>query len=291
MLVGKGQGRPSHPIRVRGGRTFVGTSKPALPQDGEGPRRPVRIGDFHLEAQSVTVSRFAEFVAATGYVTEAEEFGWSAVFAGLLPPDATVTLSSPDTPWWVRIEGASWRQPEGPGSSVADRQDHPVTQVSWRDANAFAAWVGGRLPTEAEWEQAARGGSTDRRFPWGDEEPDDTNIKCNIWQGRFPQHNTCADGYMGTAPARSFEPSPEGFYNLVGNVWEWTQDLFRVRSVSRIARMRNEAAAVERDRTLKGGSFLCHISYCYRYRIAARMNLTPDSAASNVGFRIAFTDL
>ena len=290
-IVAGGGKRPDNPIFVRGGRTYVGTGRPELPQDGEAPRRPVRVKDFYLEAQTVTVARFAEFVAETGYVTEAEEFGWSAVFFGLLPPDAVATGASPDTPWWVRIEGANWRQPEGPQSSVKDRQDHPVTQVSLRDATAFATWAGGRLPTEAEWEHAARGGSADRRFPWGDEEPDEANIKCNIWQGQFPDNNTCVDGYMGTAPARSFEPSAEGFYNLMGNVWEWTGDLFRVRSVSRMAKMRNEAAAAGGDRTLKGGSFLCHISYCYRYRIAARMNLTPDSAASNVGFRIAFSDL
>jgi len=281
---------PSLAIPVKGGKSFAGTDEPVLPQDGEGPPRAVFLKDYALEAETVTVSRFAEFVAETGYVTEAENFGWSAVFAGLLDPDAKSAGSAPETPWWLRIEGADWRHPEGPGRSIAGREDHPVTQVSWQDARRFAAWAGGRLPSEAEWEHAARGGNAKRRFAWGEVEPDDeANIVCNIWQGRFPDHNTCADGYMGTAPARSFPPSPEGFYNLCGNVWEWTADPFRLRSLSRFAKIRNAELRRGNDKVLKGGSFLCHVSYCYRYRIAARMNLTPDSAASNVGFRVAYS--
>jgi formylglycine-generating enzyme len=280
-------GAPSNAIPVRGGRAFAGTDRPIIPVDGEGPRRAVTIRDFALEAQTVTNARFAEFVEATGYVTEAERFGWSAVFIHLLPKDAK-PLNRPDrTPWWVRIDGANWRKPEGPGSEIDARMDHPVTQVSWADAFAFAEWVGGRLPTEVEWEHAA-GSADERRFPWGDEEPNDENVLCNIWQGRFPGENTCRDGYMGTAPAASFAPTESGFYNLSGNVWEWTADAFRIRSLSRSAQVRNAQAQAASEKVLKGGSFLCHISYCYRYRIAARMNLTPDSAASNVGFRVAY---
>jgi sulfatase modifying factor 1 len=281
------KGARCHPIPVTGGRSFVGTNSPAIPWDGEGPERSVRLRDFLLEAQTVTVSRFARFVAATGYVTEAERFGFSAVFKGSLagcPDDVTLER----LPWWSRVEGACWSSPEGPGSSVSDREDHPVTHVSWNDALAFTAWVEGRLPTEAEWEHAARGGNHRRRFPWGDEEPDDSVIHCNIWQGRFPELNTVADGYAATAPARSFAPNSLGFYNMAGNVWEWTADAFRIHSLGSQAKSRNAQARSFQEKALKGGSYLCHRSYCYRYRIAARMGLSADSSASNVGFRVAY---
>ncbi|KKX24487.1 formylglycine-generating enzyme family protein [Rhizobium sp. LC145] len=282
------RGKAGKVIAVKGGETFVGTNDPALATDGEGPERKVTVNDFFLESETVTVSRFAEFVEATGYITEAEKFGYSAVFAGLLQDEMRVAENVAGTPWWARVHGAIWNAPEGPGSSIEDRMDHPVTQVSWNDAMAFAAWVGGRLPTEAEWEHAARGGNRRRRYPWGDEEPTDEKVFCNIWQGRFPRENTLVDGFFGTAPARSFKPTDDGFYNLCGNVWEWASEPFRVRSLSRQAKMRNEQARKNSDRVLKGGSFLCHKSYCYRYRIAARMGLSPDSASSNTGFRIAY---
>ncbi len=281
------QGRREDPIPVDGGLAFVGTDDPQIAVDGEGKRRQVHLDDFQLEAQTVTNARFADFVDATGYVTEAERFGWSVVFAGLLPMRAVRKDSASATPWWQRVDGASWRTPEGPESTLEGRMDHPVVQVSWADARAFASWVGGRLPSEAEWEHAA-GSADGRRFTWGNDEPDDETVLCNIWQGRFPHENTCRDGYMGTAPARSFAPSERGLYNLLGNVWEWTADPFRVRSLSRSARLRNDQATQLSEKVLKGGSFLCHRSYCYRYRIAARMALTPDSAASNAGFRVAY---
>jgi formylglycine-generating enzyme required for sulfatase activity len=273
---------------VKGGGSFVGTHDPVIAGDGEGPERKVSLQDFHLEVETVTIRRFAQFIQSTGHVTESERFGMSAVFAPLLGDQVLVTGGVVNTPWWTRIDGATWREPEGPGSSIEDRLDHPVTHVSWHDATAFAAWVGGRLPTESEWEHAARGGNRRRRYPWGDEEPGDDVIFCNLWQGQFPRHNTLADGYFGTAPARSFEPSEEGFYNLAGNVWEWTADAFKVRSLSKSAKLRNDQAKKSADKVLKGGSFLCHKSYCYRYRIAARMGLSPDSASSNTGFRVAY---
>ncbi len=281
-------GRPAETIAVKGGESFVGTNDPIISGDGEGPERKVLLQDFHLEVETVTVRRFAEFIEATGHVTESERFGMSAVFSPLLKDQAMVTGGVANTPWWTRIDGATWKEPEGPSSSIEDRLDHPVTHVSWNDAMAFAAWVGGRLPGEAEWEHAARGGNRHRRYPWGDAEPTDEAIFCNIWQGQFPRHNTLADGYFGTAPARSFEPSEAGFYNLAGNVWEWSGDAFKVRSLSKAAKIRNEQAKKSADKVLKGGSFLCHKSYCYRYRIAARMGLSADSASSNTGFRIAY---
>ncbi|HEX2556103.1 MAG TPA: formylglycine-generating enzyme family protein [Microvirga sp.] len=275
-------------IRFDGGTAFVGTDRPVILEDGEGPRRKVSLRAFALDAHAVTNARFAAFVAATGYVTEAERFGWSTVFRSLLPPDAPHPPSRGPTPWWVMVDGAFWAAPEGPGSTIEDRPDHPVVHLSWADAKAFAAWCGGRLPSEAEWEHAARGGLDDPRFPWGEEEPTDSTILCNIWQGTFPAANTVADGYLGTSPVAAFAPNGAGLFGMAGNVWEWTGDPFKIRSLSSRAKQRNAHALREKEKVLKGGSFLCHRSYCYRYRVAARIPLTPDSAASNVGFRVAY---
>ena len=163
----------------------------------------------------------------------------------------------------------------------------PQTHVSWHDATAYAAWAGGRLPTEVEWEHAARGALGDVRFPWGDDEPDDeTFLPCNIWQGRFPQHNTASDGYAGTAPAASFAPNGYGLYNMAGNVWEWTADDFRIRSLKK--QVKERLKSMQGFKLAKGGSFLCHRSYCYRYRIAARSGISPDSTAAHQGFRVAW---
>jgi formylglycine-generating enzyme required for sulfatase activity len=247
----------------------------------------VALKSFALETTTVTNARFAAFIAATGYVTEAERIGWAPVFRALMGENAPPP-SHTATPWWVVVEGAYWAAPEGPGSTVSKREDHPVVQVSWADAQAYAAWCGGRLPSEAEWEHAARGGLPNPRFPWGDAEPTDNEIYANIWQGPFPSHNSLADGYFGTSPVTAFPANGAGIFAMAGNVWEWTSDAHRIRSASLRARRRNDIAAQTREKTLKGGSFLCHISYCYRYRIAARMALTADSCASNVGFRVAY---
>jgi sulfatase modifying factor 1 len=274
-------------VRFPGGPSFIGTDRPALKADGEAPRRPVRLKPFGIERHAVTNERFARFVDATGFVTEAEQFGWSFVFQTFL--DERLSAPAPiDTPWWRRIDDACWRSPEGPGSTIQGREDHPAIHVSWNDAQAFAKWCGGRLPTEAEWEHAARGGAGDRRFPWGDEEPDDRRTLCNIWQGRFPDLNTGADGYAGTAPVDAFAPNPVGLFNMVGNVWEWCQDPFRTRSLTRAGRERDRQAAAETERVMKGGSYLCHVSYCYRYRIAARLGRHPNTSTGHVGFRVAY---
>jgi formylglycine-generating enzyme required for sulfatase activity len=280
-------GRRADAVWFPPGASHVGTDRPAIKADGEGPRRRVQLKGFALERFAVTNRRFAAFVAATGFVTEAERFGWSYVFHSLLDPafDAPVPEG---LPWWRGVDGASWRMPEGPGSGIETRLDHPVVHVSWNDAAAFAAWCGGRLPSEAEWEHAARGGIADRRFPWGEEEPSDSRILCNIWQGRFPDLDTGADGYRGTAPVDAFAPNPLGFHNMSGNVWEWCEDPFRVRSLGRAGKERDRMAVAERERTLKGGSYLCHISYCYRYRIAARMGRAPDTSTGHTGFRVAY---
>ena len=281
-------GRPD-PVRFEGGRSHVGANRAEIPGDGESPMRKVRLAPFRLDPLTVTNDRFAAFVQATGHVTDAERYGWSAVFGGLMAPDRAAQMPASDqTPWWIRVDGATWQQPEGPGSDLSGREDHPVTHVGWADAQAFARWAGGRLPTEAEWEHAARDGAAPKRFPWGDAEPDEAGDLCNIWQGRFPTHNTCADGYYGTAPAQSFAPTPSGLFNMAGNVWEWTADSYQVRSLAKAAKARNLVARRQTQKVLKGGSFLCHISYCYRYRIAARSGVDADTSASNVGFRVAY---
>ncbi len=275
-------------IEIPGGRAHIGTATPILLPDGEGPLRTKRLSGFRIAETAITNAEFAEFIDQTGYVTEAEQFGWSFVFWAQVPDALGPTQAVPDIEWWRRVDGATWRDVHGPGSDIATAlPDHPVVHVSWNDAKAYADWVGGRLPTEAEWEHAARGGQGDVRFPWGDEEPDDTGFfPCNIWQGDFPQNNTKADGYETTAPAKSFAPNPYGLYNLVGNVWEWTSEPFRTRS------QRKDAKALQvRSRgykLMKGGSFLCHRSYCYRYRIAARTGNSPDSTTTHTGFRVVW---
>jgi formylglycine-generating enzyme required for sulfatase activity len=244
-----------------------------------------------MDRAAVTNARFAEFVEATGYVTDAERYGWSFVFnEGPLtypPPKDRVVGAE----WWSRASGASWKAPQGEGSTLAGLMDHPVVHVSFNDALAFAKWAGGDLPSEAEWEHAARGGAVGCDYPWGEEQPGDEGpFPCNIWQGRFPENNAARDGYAATAPAISFAPNRYGLYNMCGNVWEWTLDRFRVRSLKRAARAQNDAATRESRYVLKGGSFLCHRSYCFRYRIPARIGNSPDSTAPHMGFRLVYRD-
>jgi formylglycine-generating enzyme len=283
--------RPARVARLPGGRFRVGTDASPLPQDGESPTRLANIRPFAIDPFAVTNAWFSQFVVGTGYRTDAERIGWSLVFGGFVP-EGTSAMPSRDGPsWWVRVEGAWWKQPEGPRSHIADRLDHPVVHVSWNDAAAFAAWAGGRLPTEAEWEFAAAGGLFKARFPWGEQEPDDVSFQpCNIWQGEFPTHNTRIDGHLGTAPVDAFAANGFGLFNMVGNAWEWCADAFRVRSLARAAKQRNEGARAAGERVLKGGSYLCHRSYCYRYRIAARTGVSADTSTGHVGFRLAFDD-
>ena len=279
----------SEVVELVGGKFLMGARERVMPEDGEYPARAVKIRPFKIDACAVTNIRFAKFISETGYITDAENYGWSFVFFSLLArPDAHERLAGLE--WWRRVEGARWDRPEGPGSDVQDRMDHPVTQISWNDATAFASWAGGRLPTEAEWEFAAQAGQKQARYPWGDAEPDDTTfLPCNIWQGRFPHNNTSADGHIGTAPVRSYDPNPFGLYNMVGNTWEWNADAYRIRSLSKSAKLINAEATQTGGRVVKGGSFLCHKSYCYRYRIAARSFNTPDTTLSHTGFRLCYS--
>lgn len=273
-------------VRFEGGTSFVGTDRPVITPDGEGPRRSVRLKPFGIERYAITNDRYSAFVRATGYVTDAEIFGWSFVFHAFVDQNLE-TQAVVETPWWRKIDGACWYRPEGPRSDLEGRGQHPVVHVSWKDAQAFAAWCGGRLPNEAEWEHAARAGVADIRFPWGNEEPTDNLHFCNIWQGRFPDLNTAADGYAGTAPVDAFAPNAAGIYNMVGNVWQWCQDPFRTRSLTREGRILDGEAIAEKERTMKGGSYLCHVSYCYRYRIAARLGRSSETSTGHIGFRVA----
>ena len=286
---GAGNRAPDRFVRVEACVTTIGTDLPELLDDGEGPVRTARLRAFAIDPFAVTNRWFAEFTAATGYRTEAERFGNSFVFAQFLPAETRETRAVQQAPWWRMVEGADWAHPEGPGSTLSDRSEHPAVHISFRDAQAFAAWAGGRLPSEAEWEHAARGGIAGARFPWGAAEPDDASHRpCNIWQGRFPKENTGADGYHGTAPVDAFDANGYGLFNMAGNVWEWCADPFRVRSLSRQARTRNEQAVKTNDRVAKGGSYMCHRSYCYRYRIAARSGLSATSSAGHTGLRLVF---
>jgi formylglycine-generating enzyme len=255
------------------------------PADGEGPVHRVRLGAVWIDRTTVTNRAFAAFAAETGFVTESERFGWSFVFGGLLPDDFPDTRGVASAPWWREVFGADWRHPEGPQSSIDDRPDHPVVHVSWNDAAAFAAWAGKRLPTEAEWERAARGGLDGFAYPWGAEREPAGEHRMNVFQGRFPGENTGADGYLGTAPAAAYPPNGFGLHGMTGNVWEWCADWFApdYYGVSPADDPRGPATGTHHVQ--RGGSYLCHESYCFRYRVDSRSSNTPDSAAGNVGFR------
>ncbi|PTY06076.1 serine/threonine protein phosphatase [Verrucomicrobia bacterium LW23] len=285
---------PSHDgmVRLEGGPFLMGSEdeKEVWKADGEGPVREITVRPFWIDTTAVTNEQFAAFIAATGYVTEAQRFGWSYVFIGMLADSKTRKLRARtvrDLQWWYAIEGARWDKPTGPGSHIKKLAAHPVIHVSWNDAAAYAAWAGKRLPTEAEWEYAARGGLSQNTYPWGNDLEPDGKHRCNIWQGTFPQHDTGADGYPGRAPAKSFRPNDFGLYNMSGNVWEWCADWFSPNFHMAPGAPRDNPCgpAFGDRRVMKGGSYLCHKSYCNRYRISARHCNTPDSSTDNCGFR------
>ena len=258
-------------IALPGGEFVMGSDAgEGLPADGEAPARHVAVKPFRIGATTVTNREFGDFVRATRYVTEAEQTGQSFVFHMQVPEAlrATIRQVPAGLPWWLVVDDACWQRPEGPGSHVRDRPGHPAVHVSWHDARAFCEWAGMRLPTEAEWEFAARGGLDQKRYPWGDELRPNGDWRCNIFQGDFP-HRPAQGWSPGTRDARAFAPNGFGLYNTSGNVWEWCEDWF-----------------APGQRSMRGGSFLCHDSYCNRYRTSARQGLTPDSSTGNVGFRV-----
>lgn len=278
---------PDGMVRIEGGSFLMGTdSADRVAPDGEGPVREVQVDAFYMDATTVTNAEFADFVDETGYTTDAEQFEWSFVFQNFLPEKkARWAQRSETAPWWCAVEGACWKWPFGRGSHVSDRQDQPVVHVSWNDAQAYCDWRGVRLPTEAEWERAARGGLTQKRFPWGDDLTPDGEHRCNIWQGRFPEENTAADGFRYTAPVRSYQPNDFGLYEMTGNVWEWCYDWFSPDFHADGPRENPAGPDHGNGRVMRGGSYLCHASYCNRYRVAARTGNTPDSSTGNMGFR------
>lgn len=304
---------PPGMVWVPAGEFTLGSMDPRLPANERPPHR-VWVDGFWMDRHEVTNAEFAKFVQETGYRTVAERPpDWEEMKKTLPPgvpkpaPDKLVpgslVFTPPSTPvplddvsrWWQWTPGACWKQPEGPGSNLMGRENHPVVQVAWEDAVAFARWAGKRLPTEAEWERASRGGREAERYPWGNAAPADRVT--NIWQGQFPHLNLKADGWERTAPVGSYPPNPFGLHDMAGNVWEWCSDWYRADAYVYQARpeaVRNPQGPAEpwdpneplaRKRVTRGGSFLCHASYCESYRNAARRGTSVDSGMSHLGFR------
>lgn len=305
-------------VRVPGGEFTMGTDSD-LGWADEKPAHRVRVDGFWMDETDVTNAQFQVFVKATGYVTTAEkpvdvEEMLRQSPPGTLPPpkenlapgslvfvptSGPVKLAGPEAhrQWWKWTPGANWRHPEGPNSNIEERENHPVVQISWHDAVAYANWAGKRLPTEAEWEFAARGGLDNKLYVWGGDKPSSTNIRANIWQGEFPYKNTAADGFERTAPVKSFAPNGYGLYDMSGNVWQWCSDWYQVD----LYRERAGKGVIDNPagpsksfdprqrysplRAQKGGSFLCDDAYCTRYRPSARHGCTPDTGMSHIGFR------
>ncbi len=260
-------------VGLAGGVFLMGSEDPeAYPEDHEGPVRQVTIEPFAIAATTVTNAQFAAFVAETGYVTDAERSGDSLVFVGLLPKQLrATTLTVQAAPWWRQVPGATWFYPCGDDTSVLERPDHPVTHVSHRDALAYAQWSGTRLLNESEWEYAARGGLEQQPYPWGEVRQPDGVARMQTFSGRFPDQ---PDAAVGTVAADAFEPNAYGLYNMTGNVWEWTASQF---------------SAAQPDPVLRGGSYMCHDSYCRRYRTSARSSATSDTSLGHTGFRVGLS--
>ena len=279
-------------VKIPSGHYLVGTnSQEGFKKDKEGPQVLVWMDEFEIETTPVTNEEFKQFVQATGYVTEAEKFGWSYVFHYFLSMEEKIKAQEMSgLNWWLAVEGADWCHPEGKNSSIEMRMDHPVVHVSRNDALAYCKYMGKRLPIEIEWEIAAKGGTTNERYPWGEEFLIDGKHQCNIWQGEFPLTNTLEDGFDKTGPVKSYAPNGYGLYQMVGNVWEWCLNPQGIDL--NVFQEKDSQYFFERYETfddqsyaLKGGSFLCHESYCKRYRIAARNGNTGTSTSNNMGFR------
>ncbi|MBL8991435.1 MAG: formylglycine-generating enzyme family protein [Phycisphaerae bacterium] len=310
--------RPRGMVWIPGGEFSMG-SVDRLARADEGPVHRVRVDGFWMDATEVTNAQFRAFVEATGYVTTAERpVDWDELRKQLppgtpkppddvlrpgavvfTPPARPVPLDDPSA-WWTWTNGANWRHPGGPGTTIVGRDDEPVVQVSWDDAVAYCTWAGKRLPTEAEWEFAARGGLDGKRNVWGDEPI--SSERANTWQGRFPVDNTRQDGFAGAAPVGRFPPNGYGLYDMAGNVWEWCADAYRPDTYARRSEASRPGAPIvnptgpesSRDprnpdapqsRVHRGGSFLCNDSYCASYRPSARMAAPPDNTTQHLGFR------
>ncbi len=306
---------PAGMVWIPGGEFTMGSNDAELAWPEEQPAHRVRVHGFWMDTTEVTNTQFAAFVEATGYVTDAEKAPVLEEIMAQVPPGTPPPKPEDLVPgslvfnpvgkdlgdcraleWWSWTHGADWLHPEGPDSDIATRMDHPVVQVSWNDAVAYCAWAGKRLPTEAEWERAARGGVDDAPYVWGNGAPTDTLVKCNSWQGAFPKKNTAVDGYVRTAPVGHFAPNGFGLYDMAGNTWEWCSDwldmtLYLNRSRTLVVDPQGPEKSFDPERRYeplraqRGGSFLCHDTYCWRYRPSARQGSTPESGMSHVGFR------
>ncbi len=306
---------PPGMLWIPGGDFTMGTDSD-LGWADEKPAHRVRVDGFWMDVTDVTNAQFRAFVEATGYVTTAEKPPDIAeimkqVAPGTPPPSGdqiragSLVFTPTSGPvslkdfsqWWKWTPGADWRHPEGPDSNIDVLDDHPVVHVSWFDAVAYAKWAGKRLPTEAEWEFAARGGLDNKPYVWGDDKPTDANMHANLWQGPFPYKNTAADGFERTSPVKAFPPNGYGLYDMSGNVWQWCSDwyqadLYRHRAGKGVI-VNSTGPEKSFDprqpysplRTQKGGSFLCNDAYCTRYRPSARHGCTPDTGMSHMGFR------
>lgn len=308
---------PKGMVWIPDGEFIMGTDDPRSSED-ERPAHRVRMNGFWMDATPVTVRQFKEFVDATGYVTLAEkapdlEEIMKQVPPGTPPPPkellvpGSMIFSMPKQKvpvmhhsfWWKWVPGANWRHPDGPESTLIGKEDHPVTHISWFDAQEYAKWAGKRLPTEAEWEYAARGGLEGKLFPWGDEHVSDENPQANIWVGTFPYVSEKKDNYVGTTHVKDFPPNGYGLHDMAGNVWEWTADWYRQNQYQEHSRLGvavnpkgpdssyDPAEPFAEKRVQRGGSFLCHRSYCTGYRVSARAKTTPDTGLSHCGFRCA----
>lgn len=274
-------------VRVPKGIFEMGARHSRVAADLDSPRRKVAVSEFLMAPTAVSNKEFSAFIAATGYETVAEAEGWSFVFHLLLPDRGIGRDSPPGLPWWRQVPGASWCQPEGIGSDLFGRESHPVVHISWFDALAYVTWAGLRLPYEAEWERAARGGLARRKFPWGNTILRGRNFAMNTFQGIFPNSDTGEDGWAGTAPVDAYAPNGYGMYNMTGNVWEWVADYFGPLPEMRIPPVRDpRGPETGYQRVQRGGSFLCHESYCDRYQVHSRTSNDPDSSTSNSGFRV-----
>jgi sulfatase modifying factor 1 len=287
-------------VSLAGGTFLMGDAfGEGYPDDGETPRHAVTLSPFSIDRAPVTIAQFALFVSTTQYRTTAERAGYSSVFApGQYGTSASTaaparTLGRPErTPWWCWVAGADWCHPSGPDSSVAGMEQHPVTHISFQDAVSYCIWTGRRLPTEAEWEYAARGGLVGARYPWGDELEPEGVPRCNIWIGEFPHRDPAVKGHAGTSPVGAFAPNDYGLLDVAGNVWEWCLDWFSAETYavrddprSRDGSRDPRGPTRGRERVVRGGSHLCHASYCNRYRVAARSRSDPAATSGNLGFR------
>ena len=302
-------------VWIRGGVFSMGGDNNQARQD-EFPKHNVKLEGFYMDITEVTNAQFAKFVSETGYITTAEkDIEWEDLKKQLPPntpkPDdetlkaaslvfipTEVEVSLQDySQWWSWTHGANWKHPSGIESDIDGKENLPVVHISWDDANAYCKWAGKRLPTEAEWEYAARGGLVKNNYAWGDEKVDEGKIRCNYWQGTFPNKNQLTDGFFGAAPVKTFSPNAYGLYDMAGNVWEWCSDNYNYnyynefQTVKTAINPKGPVDSYDPDepliakKVMRGGSFLCNESYCSGYRVAARMKSSPDSAMEHLGFR------